>query len=85
MDALPFLPFYGLQTKDASGDFTPNIIAELRYSIARNGRNPDEFHESFIHFERLRHSMLQAISMPIEVNDAAVEILESYSGKFNSY
>ena len=44
MEALPFLPFLSIPLKQAPDDFTPNIISELRVSLARSGRNPDDYH-----------------------------------------
>lgn len=78
MDALPFLPFFDLTVKEPAGDFTANIVAELRLSIARNGRNPDQYLEQLDHFERLRHSMLQMLTQPPHPDTA--EILASYTG-----
>ena len=82
MDALPFLPFFDLPVKLPAGDFTANIVAELRLSIARNGRNPDQYLDQLDHFERLRHSMLQILSQPPHADTA--DVLTSYTAQMFS-
>ena len=82
MDALPFLPFFDFPVKLPAGDFTANIVAELRLSIARNGRNPDQYLEQLDHFERLRHSMLQILSQAPDAD--TVDLLTSYTAQMFS-
>ena len=79
MDALPFLPFDQIERKPPAGDFTANIVAELRLSIARSGRNPDQYLDQLDHFERLHHSLITVLSDG--EHEEADEIVAAYTGK----
>ena len=51
-------------------------------SIARNGRNPDQYLEQLDHLERLRHSMLQILSQAPHAE--TVDIVTSYTAQMYS-
>ena len=59
---------------------TQNEVAELRLSIARSGRNPDQYLEQLDHFERLHHSLVTVLSEG--GHEEVEEIVAAYTGIF---
>ena len=62
---------------------TQNEVAELRLSIARSGRNPDQYLEQLDHFERLHHSLVTVLSEG--GHEEVEEIVAAYTGTFLAF